>query len=113
MITLFAAALRYLGLSQPEASDMLHISLQRVKDMSAGRMRVPPGIWAELSTFAKRRDAEVAKMRTHATSYTVDDANFVLSSMEGAPAGFPCADSYVTMLAAAVLTSGAANDARP
>jgi len=109
MITLFSASLRYLGLSQSEASGMLGIPEQRVKNMASGRSRVPPGIWAELSTFARRRDAEVAKMRTQAAGYTLDDANFVLSSMDGAPPGFPCADSYVTMLAAAVLTSGSEN----
>lgn len=101
-ITLFAAALRYLGLSQEEAAEMLGpIKVQSIKNMASGRSRVPDGIWDELSRFAKAREAEIARLRP----YAVEDATFVLDTLDGAPPGFPCADSYVTTLAAAVLTS--------
>ena len=80
---------------------MLNVPVQVIKNMAAGRSRVPPGIWNELSAFAQRREQEIARMQP----YTLEDATFALDTMDGAPAGFPCADSYVTTLAAAVLTS--------
>lgn len=100
-ITLFAGALRFLGLSQPEAADMLQVREQQVKNWAAGRSRVPAGVWGELGAFARAREAEIKRLRP----YTLDDAAFVLDTLDGAPAGFPCADSYVTTLAAAVLTT--------
>lgn len=102
MISLFAGALRFLGLSQVEAADMLGVSEQKIKDLARGRHRIPAGIWDELSAFARRREVEIARLR----SITVEDATFALETMGEPPTDFPCADSYVTTLAAAVLTSG-------
>lgn len=45
---LFAAALRLLGLSQAEAADYLDVRPDTVKSWSAGRNRVPDGIWNKL-----------------------------------------------------------------
>lgn len=79
---------------------MLDVPVQVIKNMAAGRSRVPPGIWRELSDFAQRREREIARLR----SITVEDATFALDAMGEPPTDFPCADSYVTTLAAAVLT---------
>lgn len=47
-MTLYAAALRRLGLSQAEAAAYHGVRLDTVKSWSAGRNRVPAGAWAEL-----------------------------------------------------------------
>lgn len=49
--TLFAACLARLGLSQADAEALLGIKLSRIKDMSAGRARVPDGVWSELRDY--------------------------------------------------------------
>ena len=98
MITLFAGALRYVGLSQVEAAEQLGISLQSVKNWSAGRSVVPGGIWAELAAIARRRDAAVDRLRPLALA----DAE---AMMRDGAIGDLSADLTATALAAAMLTS--------
>lgn len=47
-MTLFAAAIRLLGLSQAEAADYLGVSLDTLKPWCKGRRTPPPGTWTEL-----------------------------------------------------------------
>lgn len=57
-MTIFAAALRLLGLSQPEAAAFLEVRPDTVKSWSSGRNRVPEGVWAQLrGLFAKQQNA--------------------------------------------------------
>jgi|GEM_PF-3032543 len=60
-MSLFAAALRLTGLSQPEAADWLSdqlcrsVSLQTIKDMSSGRSKAHPDVWAALSSLHQQQ----------------------------------------------------------
>lgn len=58
-MTLYAAALRLLGLSQAEAAAFHGVRLDTIKSWSAGRNRVPPGAWAELRALYGRMQAAV------------------------------------------------------
>lgn len=54
----FKYALGVCGLSQQEASEFLQIKLQSVKNMSAGRVPVPDGVWELLANlFEQIQDA--------------------------------------------------------
>ena len=48
VMTLFSASLRLVGLSQSEAADYFDVRLDTVKSWSAGRNKVPEGVWAQL-----------------------------------------------------------------
>ena len=47
-MTLFAAALKLVGLSHAEAAEFLDARIDTVKSWSADRNRVPLGVWTEL-----------------------------------------------------------------
>lgn len=79
---------------------MLRVPVTRIKDMAAGRSRVPTGIWNELATFAQMRETVIERLRGSPTA----DADTMLAAVTDLPAGFPCLDTYVTAVAAAALT---------
>lgn len=58
-MTLFAASLRLLGLSHGEAADFLSVRLDTVKSWSAGRNRVPGGVWTQLRALYEKQQAAV------------------------------------------------------
>lgn len=60
-MTLFAATLRLLGLSQQDAATLLDVNVNTVKSWASGRNGVPPGIWAELRGFHARQVAAAAR----------------------------------------------------
>jgi hypothetical protein len=55
-VTLFAAILAGLGLSQSEAAAYLDVRTDTVKSWSAGRNRVPDGVWDKLHALAERQE---------------------------------------------------------
>jgi len=55
-MTLFASILAGLGLSQSEAAGYLDVRLDTVKSWSAGRNRVPDGVWTHLHALAERQE---------------------------------------------------------
>lgn len=58
-MTLYAAALRLLGLSQSDAAGLHGVRLDTVKSWSAGRNPVPNGIWDELRHLNMMQDVAV------------------------------------------------------
>ena len=60
-MTLYAAALRLLGLSHAEAARLHNVRLDTVKSWSAGRRSAPPGCWDELRALYARQRAAVER----------------------------------------------------
>jgi hypothetical protein len=65
-VTLFAAILAGLGLSQSEAAAFLDVRLDTVKSWSIGRNRVPDRVMITLHNLARRQEAfAIAVARGH------------------------------------------------
>jgi hypothetical protein len=58
-MSLYAACLSRLGLSQARAADLHGVRLDTVKSWSAGRRAVPPGAWDDLRDHARRLQKRV------------------------------------------------------
>ncbi|GAB5502777.1 hypothetical protein [Pyruvatibacter sp.] len=60
-MTLFAATLRLLGLSQQDAAHLLDARIDTIKSWASGRNGVPEGVWDELRTFYAGQLAAAAR----------------------------------------------------
>ncbi|MGE0408738.1 MAG: helix-turn-helix domain-containing protein [Amphiplicatus sp.] len=58
-MTLFAASLHLLGLSQSEAADFLDVRPDTLKSWCSGRRNPPEGIWAPLRALYERQQIAV------------------------------------------------------
>lgn len=65
-MTLFAAALRLVGLSHAEAAEFFGVRIDTVKSWSAGRNRPPAGAWDELRALYQQQIVAVEEALTMA-----------------------------------------------
>jgi len=99
MITLYAAALRWLGLSQADAADLHSVRLDTMKSWCSGRREVPDFAWNQLREIADHRRAWLAR------ALTAEELRFATENEEAwRIAGFPTADSFAVALVARELT---------
>lgn len=102
-MTLFAAALRLLGLSHAEAGEYLNVRLDTVKSWSAGRNPVPDGIWDELrALWQQQSEAAEAALELIAEH----DPDEIAPNPDG-PRGkeWPSKGAHIAVLARVVLES--------
>lgn len=102
MITLYAAALRFLGLSQTEAAELHQVRLDTVKSWSSGRRDVPDHAWETLRQLAAHRRAYMSRCKP------IDPrgGEFVIENTAAGAyldLGFPTPDSLVAAIAAQAL----------
>lgn len=58
-MTIFAAALRLVGLSHAEAASFFGVRPDTVKSWSSGRNRIPAGVWARLRDLYETQQVAV------------------------------------------------------
>ena len=98
-ISLLAGALRYLGLTKPVAARMLDVPYPRLEAWASGKTRPARHVWPRLMEFAELRRAELRRLGP----CSLEDAQRLRATLTAPPPGFPSLDSYVTLLAEAVL----------
>ncbi len=103
-MTLFSAALRLLGLSQAEAAEYLDVRPDTVKSWSAGRNRVPEGIWEELRALWRLQSRAAGEALALIDEHDPDE----IAPNPAGPLGaeWPSRGAHHAVLARVILESG-------
>lgn len=103
-MTLFAAAIRLVGLSQREAAELFDVRLDTVKSWSVGRNRPPQGVWEDL------RDLYALQVRAVEETLDMidetDDGELALNTSGPRSTNWPTEGVHRAVLAAVALSVG-------